>query len=254
MTKTAADITDYKFTDNIRDRLIKRLIVANEQLEQFAYVASHDLREPLRIVVSFTDLLAKEYGAGLDDNGWNYVAIIRQAAKKMETMIADLLDYGRLGQSSEHFVEANCDKILQQAIQILGESIKTTGASIQSDPLPTVMVNPIRISRLFQNLIGNALKYQPVGRAPVICISAEDKDVHWQFAVADNGIGIEGQYLETIFAPFKRLHSDQEYGGTGIGLAICRRIVESFDGMLWAESTVGTGSVFYFTIPKRAEA
>ncbi len=254
MTKTTSDITDYEFAGNIRDRLIKQLIVTNEQLEQFAYVASHDLREPLRIVVSFTDLLAKEYGNKLDDNGWNYMAIIRQAAKKMEAMVADLLEYGRLGQSSERFIETNCNKILQQSIENLGEAINTTHASIQSDPLPTVVVNPIRISRLFQNLIGNALKYQPSDRTPVIHISAEDKDDHWQFAIADNGIGIASQHLDAIFAPFKRLHSDQEYFGTGIGLAICKRIVESFDGVLWAESTVGCGSIFYFTIPKRAEA
>ncbi len=248
----SSDITENQFAESIRDRLVKQLVAVNEQLEQFAYVASHDLREPLRIIVCFTDLLAKEYGDRLDDTGRKYMEINRQAAKKMEAMVADLLEYGRLGQSVDRRAETDCNAILQQALDALSESIKSTQADIRNDPLPTAWANPLHLSRLFQNLIGNALKYQTVGKPPVIRIAAKDKGDHFLFSVSDNGIGIEPMYLETIFAPFKRLHSDDQYAGTGIGLAICKRIVEGFGGKIWAESAPDEGSAFFFTLPKRA--
>lgn len=246
-----AETTDTQFAASVRDRLVKQLVSVNEQLEQFAYVASHDLREPLRVIVCFTDLLMKEYGDKLDDTGRRYMEINRQAAKKMEAMVADLLEYGRLGQNAERLVETDCNSILQQAKDALGESIRSTRADISSGPLPTIRANTLPLLRLFQNLIGNALKYQRPIRPPVIRVTAEDKLDRWQFAIADNGIGIEADYLEAIFEPFKRLHSDDQYGGTGIGLAICKRIVESFGGTIWAESKPEEGSIFYFTLPKR---
>lgn len=251
MTGFIGDIGERKFAESVRDRLVTQLTAANEQLEQFAYVASHDLREPLRIVVSFTDLLIKEYSGSLNEEGMQYMVIMRQAAKKMEAMVADLLEYGRLGHAAERFSRVDCNVKLQQAMEALGESIRSTEAVIRSERLPKVMANPRRFSRLLQNLLGNAIKYQRPGVPPAIEVRAKDHGDHWLFAVADNGIGIRNEHLEYIFAPFKRLHSDHEYAGTGIGLAICRRIVESLGGTIWAESVAGSGSVFYFTVPKR---
>lgn len=251
MTGSITDISERKFAELVRDRLVKQLISANEQLEQFAYVASHDLREPLRIVVSFSDLLAREYSERLNEEAREYLAIMRDAARKMEAMVADLLDYGRLGHDNERLSEIDSNRALMQTAEALAESIRATQAVIGSDPLPHVVANHLRFSRLLQNLIGNAIKYQRPGNPPVIHVSAEDKGTHWQFSVRDNGIGIKPEYLDSIFAPFKRLHSDHEYAGTGIGLAICQRIVEGFGGVIWAESTFGSGSTFFFTIPKR---
>jgi len=253
MAGSLIDIADRKFADSVREGLIQELTTANEQLEQFAYVASHDLREPLRTVVSFNDLLAREYGDEMNEEAKQYMSISRQAAKKMEAMVSDLLEYGRLGHDAERFTEVDCNKKLQHAIEALDESIHATHAVIHSGTLPHVIANPLRFSRLLQNLIGNAIKYQRPGNPPIITISAEHKNDLWQFAVADNGIGIPKKYLESIFAPFKRLHSDHEYSGTGIGLAICKKIVEGFGGTLWVESNVGDGSIFYFTVPTRAQ-
>ena len=176
--------------------------------------------------------------------------INRQAAKKMDAMLTDLLAYGQLGQIDLTSVETNCNDALIEAQAHLATHIQKTQAVIKSDPLPTLTLHPPRLSRLFQNLIANALKYQPAGQTPIIRITAQDKTDHWQFAIADNGIGIQKNYLEFIFAPFKRLHGEQEYAGTGLGLAISQRIVESFDGEIWCESDFGKGSVFYFTLPK----
>ena len=248
---SCVDISERKFAETVRNRLVSKLTAANEQLEQFAYVASHDLREPLRIVVGFSDLLSKDYGDRMNDEGREYMAIMRKAAKKMEAMVADLLDYGRLGHDNERLSLIDCNNKLEQAKEALSESIRSTRAVIEGDRLPKVMANPLRFSRLLQNLIGNAIKYQRAGNPPLIYVSAENKKDHWQFAVKDNGIGIKPEYLDSIFAPFKRLHSDHEYAGTGIGLAICRRIVESFGGIIWVESESGNGSTFFFTIPKR---
>jgi light-regulated signal transduction histidine kinase (bacteriophytochrome) len=245
------DPTESEFEECIRNRLVKQLVSVNEQLEQFAYVASHDLREPLRVIVCFTDLLAKEYGDKLDETGRRYMEINRQAAKKMEAMVADLLEYGRLGQNAERLVPADCEDILRQAQEALSESIKATHAEISNGPMPTVTANPFHLLRLFQNLIGNALKYQRPGKPPIVRITAKEKKNFWLFSVADNGIGIENAYLNSIFAPFKRLHSDDQYGGTGIGLAICKRIVEGLGGSIWAESKPGKGSIFFFTLPKK---
>ncbi|MBN8530486.1 MAG: PAS domain S-box protein [Alphaproteobacteria bacterium] len=235
-----------------REKLIEQLTIVNEQLEQFAHVASHDLRESIRMVVSFTDLLQEEYRHKLDDVGKEYTHTIRQSAKKIEAMVADMFDYARLERNpTEGLEEIDTNQCLKDAVHIFKEAINSTNAKIDAQALPTVIAHPIRFTRLMQNLIGNALKYQKKGNTPKLRISAEDKGDHWRFAVADNGIGIKEDYLETVFAPFKRLHSTHEYAGTGIGLAICKKIVEGFGGMIWVESEFGKGSTFFFTIPKR---
>jgi len=242
--------TEKEFAEKIRDRLVKQLIAVNEQLEQFAYVASHDLREPLRTIVCFTDLLAKEYGNKLDENGRRYMDITRQAAKKMESLVSDLLEYGRVGQMTECRVETNVNEVLTEAKEALAEAINSAGATVKSTDLPTVQAHPLHLSRLFQNLICNAIKYRHKDIPPDISIDAREEKDLWIFSVTDNGIGIDAPHLESIFAPFKRLHKDSEYSGTGIGLAICKRIVENFGGNIWAESSPNKGSTFYFTLPK----
>ncbi|MFA4995174.1 MAG: ATP-binding protein [Bdellovibrionales bacterium] len=239
------------FAESPHDKLVKQLTSVNEQLEQFAYVASHDLREPLRTIVCFTELLTKEYGDKLDETARKYMEINRQAAKKMEMMVANLLEYGRLGERAGRLVQTNCNDALQRALDALSESIKATRADIRYGTLPTVDADPLHLSRVFQNLIGNALKYQRSGKPPLVRVAVDEKLDHWQFSVADNGIGIDAAYLDLIFAPFKRLHNDAEYAGTGIGLAICRRIIENFGGSIWAESKPDHGSVFFFTLPKQ---
>jgi light-regulated signal transduction histidine kinase (bacteriophytochrome) len=244
------NLSENQFAECIRDRLVKQLVTVNEQLEQFAHVASHDLREPLRVIVCFTDLLAKEYGDKLDETARRYMEINRQAAKKMEAMVADLLEYGRLGHDAVRLVKTDCEDVLQQTKDTFSETILSSGAQILNAGLPTIQANPLHLLRLFQNLIGNALKYKKENEPTVICVSAEEKENDWLFIVSDNGIGIEAEYLTAIFAPFKRLHSDAQYSGTGMGLAICKRIVDSLGGTIWAESKVGEGSSFFFTLPK----
>ena len=243
MTRSSADAKS-------KDPMIQKLTAANEHLEQFVYVAAHDLRDPLRIIVNFTDLLAREYAGHLDDTGKQYMEINRQAAKKMEAMLTDLLEYGRLGQNLADSSETNCGDVLIEAQAVLSNTIQATQAVIKCDPFPVIAASALRMSHLFQNLLSNALKYQPIGQKPLIRITAHDKTDHWHFTVTDNGIGIKDEYLEFIFAPFKRLHSDQDYAGTGLGLAICKRIVENLHGTIWAESKAGKGSSFHFTIPK----
>jgi len=233
-----------------REELIKKLLNSNEELERFAYVISHDLREPVRMIVGFIDLLTKEYADRIDGAGKEYMFISKQASKKMEAMIIDLLEYANFEQQSDRLKEVNCNHELKYVLEVLRENIQSTHATIHLEPLPKIMANPVRFVRLMQNLIGNALKYQTLENSPIIHVAAEDKGKHWQFAVTDNGIGIKTEYLESIFLPFKRLHRENEYGGTGIGLAICKKIVESFGGNIWVKSTFGQGSTFFFTVPK----
>lgn len=244
--------SENQFAACIRDRLVKQLVSVNEQLEQFAYVASHDLREPLRVIVCFTDLLAKEYADKMDDTGRRYMDITRNAAKKMEAMVANILEYGKLGHNTERLAPTNCENVLKQALESLAESIKSTDAKITNSPLPIIMAPPHYLLSLFQNLVGNAIKYRRSDEPPIIYIEAIATNDWWEFSVTDNGIGIEPEYIDTIFQPFKRLHSDEQYSGTGIGLAICKRIIENLGGSIRAKSSPGKGSIFYFTIPKRS--
>ncbi len=246
------DITDLKNAQKQREQFIGELTAVNEQLEQFAYVASHDLREPIRTLFSFASLLEEEYGGKIDGQGLEYLAIMRGAAQKMGAMVADLLEYARLTQDAKRFSEIDCNVKLAHTLEMLSESIESTNAIIETAPLPQVTANAPRFIRLLQNLIGNGLKYQPPGNTPVIRISAEDIGDAWEFAVADNGIGISPEFQQDIFLPFRRLHNQSEYAGSGIGLAICKRIVESFGGKLRVESSPGNGSTFFFTIPKQA--
>jgi len=230
--------------------LIKNLRESNEELEQFAYIASHDLQEPLRMVINFSELLESEYSDVLDSEAKTYLGFLTSAASRMRILISDLLEYSKISHEAESFTPTECNKSIQTSLTNLADNINQRKAQITHSDLPKLHLNPIRITRLFQNLIGNAIKYTPTDNTPKIHINAEESEVNWTFSITDNGIGIKTEYLEQIFTPFKRLHTKEQYSGTGIGLAICNKIVKNFGGKIWATSETGIGSTFYFTVPK----
>jgi two-component system CheB/CheR fusion protein len=241
------DVTDRKLSEAM-------LRSANADLKQFAFAASHDLQEPLRMVTSYTQLLAKTYKDKLGKDADTYIGYAVEGAQRMETLLKDLRSYlavneEKLGQP----VRVDCNTVLETALDFLAIPIKEAGAVVTHDPLPAIMAEALPLALLFQNLIGNALKYHGNGTPPKIHVSAQQKDREWNFSVRDNGIGIEEEHLEKIFAPFQRLHG-REIPGTGIGLAICQKIVERFGGRIWAESEYGKGSTFHFTFPADKQA
>ncbi len=219
----------------------------NKELEQFAYVASHDLQEPLRTIAGFVDLLQKEYQPKLDGNGKVYLTYLSQAAFRMRTLIKDLLDYSRIGRERE-VQPVDINHLLEEVLADLGKSIRDSDGVITAGPMPILQVYPTELKLLFQNLIANAIKFHHPDRQPEIWISAQQEEHHCVFAVADNGIGIEPQFLDRIFIIFQRLHNRTKYEGSGIGLAHCKKIVEMHEGKIWVESKPGLGSQFYFTI------
>jgi signal transduction histidine kinase len=221
---------------------------SNTDLQQFAYLASHDLFEPLRMVTSYLQLLEHRHHAKLDQQGQEFVSFAIDGAKRMEALIQDLLEYSRVDIRGRKFEPANCEPVLAAALSNLKVAIEESGAEISSDPLPTVMGDRVQLTQLFQNLIGNALKFR--GSAPArVVIHVERKNGEWLFVVRDNGIGIDPKDFPRIFVIFQRLHTRQEYPGTGMGLAICKKIVERHGGRIWVESTRGKGASFYFTLP-----
>ncbi len=224
---------------------------SNQELEQFAYVASHDLQEPLRAVTSYTQLLVRNYQALLDDKAEKYIHYIVDGATRMQQLINDLLDYSRVGKQALKLEPTDCNAVLSQVLATMEVAIDENQATITADPLPTVIVDQHRFTQLLQNLISNALKYRR-DEPPRIHISASLSGQLWLFSVRDYGIGIESPYLERIFVIFQRLHTRRQYPGTGIGLAICKRIVELHQGKIWVESQPAIGSTFYFTIPTNA--
>lgn len=228
--------------------LTNELTRSNEELEQFAYVASHDLQEPLRAITGYTQLLEMEYKQRLDGEALEYMEFMVEGAKRMQQLIQDLLIYSRVGTRGQNFQDVDLSEIIQQVLTILKLTITEKQAMITCESLPKIMADPIQMIQLYQNLISNALKFcqdQP----PQIRLGAELKTGYWLFFVKDNGIGIKPQYFERIFIIFKRLHTRTEFPGTGIGLAVCKKIVERHGGKIWVESEVGVGTTFFFTIP-----
>jgi len=223
------------------------LELSNKELESFAYVASHDLQEPLRAVSGFLELVEKRYKNKLDDKGKDFIHRAVSGAKRMQEMINDLLTYSRITTCGHSFQPCSLEKILDRVLTNMSPTIERKSAVVTRDPLPKLTCDESQIQRLFQNLISNAIKFcdQP---QPLIHISAEEKKDHWLLSVQDNGIGIELSYQETIFKIFQRLHSKGKYPGTGIGLAICQKIVERHEGKIWVESKPGKGSTFFFTL------
>lgn len=222
---------------------------SNAELEQFAYVASHDLREPLRMVASYTELLSERYGGKLDERADKYIGYIVDGARRMQQLVSDLLALSRVGTQGKPLEPVDSANVLKNVIRAMTPSIRESGARIEAGTLPVVVADEVQLGQLFQNLIGNAIKFRAPDRPPSIIIEAEQAGGAWVFSMQDNGIGIEGQYSERIFQMFQRLHGRDEYEGNGIGLAIAKKIVERHGGTIWLSSTVGEGTVFYFSLP-----
>ena len=235
------------------EKHLKVLAVSNAELEQFAYVASHDLQEPLRMVTSFLTLLERKYGQALDEKAKKYIFFAVDGARRMRQIILDLLDFSRVGKTEDNLEEINLNKLITEILSLYQKKIQEKKAKIKFGQLPTVCSFHTPLMQIFQNLISNGLKYQPPGQIPQIDISSEETSVFWKFSVKDNGIGIDQQYFDKIFIIFQRLHSKDEYSGTGMGLAITKKIVESLGGKIWVDSAEGLGSTFYFTIAKQQE-
>ncbi len=248
MLGTHTDITERKQADEQLKRTMDELKRSNLELEQFAYVASHDLQEPLRMVSSFTQLLEKQYKDKLDENALDYINYAVDGAKRMQALITDLLTYSRVNTQGDKFEDTNLEKVLDEVLFNMKIKIQENRAITTRESLPKICADYGQMVQIFQNLIGNALKYRSK-ETPQIQISARKEDKQWLFSVEDNGIGIDPKYADRIFMIFKRLHTNEEYEGTGIGLAITKRIIERHEGRIWVESELGKGSTFYFTIP-----
>lgn len=229
----------------------EELAASNGELERFAYIASHDLQEPLRMVSSFLQLLQKKYGGHLDAKADQYIHYAVDGAERMKALIMDLLEYSRVGTGKDGFGWVNTEIVLGEVCDVFREKIIDARATIDVAPLPTVWGDKVQLTQLLQNLLSNALKYHSDQR-PMIRIRAEEQSCHWKFSIEDNGIGIDPQFFDKIFIIFQRLHNKNDYSGTGIGLAICKKIVERHGGKIWVESTPEKGSLFYFTITKKA--
>ncbi len=221
---------------------------SNKELEQFAYVASHDLQEPLRKVINFSELLAERYEGQLDADADKFIAYIVDGAVRMRGLITDLLTYSRVGTREITFELTDCEAALDEALGNLEVALEETGAAVTRDPLPRVMADNVQLVQVFQNLIGNALKYRSED-SPKVHIGAVRTNGVCRFSVRDNGIGIDPEYAERVFVIFQRLHGRLEYSGTGIGLAVCKKIVERHGGRIWVESQEGAGATFHFTVP-----
>jgi len=240
--------TERKHAEEALEEKTEELARSNKDLEQFAYVASHDLQEPLRMVTSYVQLLAKRYKGKLDSDADEFIGFAEDGATRMWKLINDLLTYSRVGTREKELKPTDCETALNQSLNNLKVAIEENGAVVTHDPLPTVMVDNPQWVQLFQNLIGNAIKFRG-NEPPRVHISASRNGNGWTFSVRDNGIGIAPEYSERIFIIFQRLHGRQEYAGTGIGLAICKKIVERHGGRIWVESEVGKGATFYFSFP-----
>ena len=244
----ARDITERKKAEEMLKLKLEELARSNAELEQFAYVSSHDLQEPLRMISSYLQLLQRRYQGNIDDKADKYIYYAVDGASRMQNLINDLLEFSRVTTRAREPEPTDCEFVLNQVLSNLELYIKENKATVSHDPLPEVMADSTQLVQVFQNLIINGIKFHSE-EAPKIHISAEKKAREWVFSVQDNGIGIDPQYSEKIFEVFKRLHKKEEYPGTGIGLAICKKIVERHGGRIWVESELGKGSTFYFTLP-----
>ncbi|CAK0740561.1 Histidine kinase [Gammaproteobacteria bacterium] len=257
---TIQDVTVYKTMENVlqgmnqelENRVAQRtreLERSNLDLQQFAYAASHDLKEPLRLVAGFVQLLEKRYSKLLDEKGSQYIAYVVDGVKHMDSLIDSLLAYARVERFGESMAHVSAESALDRALRYLGRAITEAMATVTRDPLPTITADEGQLVQIFQNLLGNAIKFR-ADHPLIIHISCRSVDEEWIFSVQDNGIGIDAQYAERIFVIFQKLHARSLYDGTGIGLALCKRIVERHGGHIWVESKLGLGSTFFFTVPK----
>ncbi len=228
---------------------MEELTRSNRELEQFAYVASHDLQEPLRMVSSYTQLLKRRYGGKLGEDADDFINFAVDGANRMQTLIMDLLVYSRVGTQGKELVPTEAEGAFEAAKKNLEKTIEEAGAAVVAEPLPVVMGDGSQLVQLFQNLTANAIKFgSPERERPEVSVGATLEDGMWLFSVRDNGIGVDPQYAERVFVLFQRLHTRGEYPGTGMGLAICKKIVERHGGRIWVESESGEGSTFFFTL------
>jgi PAS domain S-box-containing protein len=232
----------------------KDLADSNKELEQFAYIASHDLQEPLRMVTGFLQILQKKYGPQLDEAANQYINFAVDGADRMKGLIKDLLEFSRVGRENEETSEVDLENVINETILLLKPIIDDAKANIHIDELPKVRGNERMLKQIFQNLISNAIKYRKKDEPLDIKIFSNENEESWVFAVEDNGIGIEEKNFQRIFVVFQRLHGRSEYSGTGIGLAICKKIVEKMNGKIWVDSEVGKGSIFYISLPKEPQS
>ena len=244
------DITERHRAAQQRERLIDQLAASNEETAHFAHVASHDLREPLRMITAFCGLISSDYGERIEERGREYLALAIAGAGQMRSLLDDLVDYSNLGTEAERAFWFEAGDSLEHVQGQLHEAIRVSGAHVTNGEMPRLYGNPIRFMRLLQNLVGNALKYVPEGTAPHVNIAASAEGEFWRFDIRDNGIGVDTRHFEQIFEPFKRLHDQSHYAGVGLGLAICRKIVTGFGGDISVQSSPGQGSTFSFTIKR----
>jgi PAS domain S-box-containing protein len=253
VTAAIRDITQRKASEEQLAKTMEELQRSNEELGQFAYIASHDLQEPLRMVASYTQLLSRKYKGKLDADADEFIAFAVDGARRMQGLIQDLLAYSRVGTKGRELVDTSSEEALQQSLTNLRGAIEESGAQVTHDPLPGVLADRSQLIQLFQNLVGNAIKYQRPG-IPLVHISASrNGGKKWTFSVQDNGMGIDSQYFAKIFDMFQRLHKREEFDGTGIGLAICKKIVERHGGSISVESQLGQGSTFRFALAENEE-
>ena len=222
---------------------------ANSDLEQFAYSASHDLQEPLRNISIYSELLAMRHGTGLNDEALMFLGYLKNGALRMKSLIHDLLAYTQVTVGEMGSEQADSQEALNAALANLSAAVAKSQARVSCDALPSLPVQSLHLQQVFQNLVGNAIKYRRPNEPPQVHVKAERQNGSWLFSVRDNGIGIAPAYKDRVFGLFKRLHTGDEYSGTGLGLAICQRIVERYQGRIWVESELGKGATFYFTLP-----
>jgi signal transduction histidine kinase len=242
------EISKREETEKALEMTLSKLERSNAELQQFAYVASHDLQEPLRMIASYLQLIERRYKGQLDNDADDFIDFAVDGAKRMQALINDLLQVSRLGTREKSLAVIDCGMILQQALANLGALIDDSRAQVTHDRLPDITADVIQIVQLFQNLIGNAIKFRGKDD-PLVHVSVQPGGAKWRFSVQDNGIGIDPQHAEKIFGVFQRLHGKGEYPGTGIGLAICRKVVEGHGGEIWVRSEPGKGATFFFTLP-----
>ncbi len=244
------EIARIRLEDARREKLLNELVETNSDLERFAYVASHDMLEPIRMVNIYSQMVAEDYKGELDETGRKYLHVITTSAARMHAMVHDLLQYARLQHDHDRHEAVDVNDELDNVRANFGRLILETGARVEAGPLPPVQANPVQVQRLLGNLVANAIKYQPAGQTPVVTIEAADRGEVWEFTVADNGIGIDPQFATQVFEPFRRLHTWDQFEGSGMGLAICRKIVERHGGRIWVEAPSGEGTRIHFTLPK----
>jgi PAS domain S-box-containing protein len=248
VTAAVRDITKRKKAEAHLLQKVEELNRSNEELEQFAYIASHDLQEPLRMVASYTQLLSKRYTGRLDSDADEFISFAMDGASRMQRLINDLLAYSRVGTKPMDLLDTSSEEALEQALINLRGAVAESGAIVTHDRLPTVLADEMQLVHLFQNLVGNAIKYQGPGIPRVHISVSKNDESKWVFSIRDNGLGIDSQYFEKIFGIFQRLHKREEFAGTGVGLAICKKIIERHGGSITVESQPGHGSTFRFAL------